>query len=190
MSRELPTVNTPLERDLDALVRSYVPEGDGRSHELALTLLGSDRPMWPRSEFKPGHFTASAFVLFPERDALLMIYHRKLVRWLQPGGHIESGDASIEDAARREVFEETGVGDLRLVGSAPLRIDAHEIPHHGREPSHVHIDLGIGFLAVNPAIGPIAEVIDARWVPIDELETYDIDDALRAGALAVRAAAE
>jgi 8-oxo-dGTP pyrophosphatase MutT (NUDIX family) len=142
--------------------------------------------MWPRSEFEPGHFTASGFVVSPDGDALLLIHHAKLGRWLQPGGHIEAYDATVEAAARREVSEETGIGELDIVGAALVRIDAHEIPARGSEPAHVHIDLGVGFRAVHHQIGPISEVIDARWVAFGDLESYDIDDALRAGAEAVR----
>jgi len=180
----------PLERDLEDLVRSYVPDGDQRSHEFALAVLGIGRPMWPRSEFEPGHFTASAFVISPNRDALLLIHHRKLGRWLQPGGHLESEDLSVEDAARREVLEETGVSHLRLLDSTLMRIDSHQIPQYGDEPPHLHIDLGVGFHTGSHEIGPIDEVIEARWVPYGELQSFDVDAALMAGAQAVRHAAE
>ena len=42
-----------------------------------------------REHYVPGHFTASAFVLSPTRDMLLLVFHGKLHRWLQPGGHID-----------------------------------------------------------------------------------------------------
>jgi 8-oxo-dGTP pyrophosphatase MutT (NUDIX family) len=175
--------------DLEAIVQRYVPDGDERSHELALEVLGRQHPMWPRSEFNPGHFTASGFVISPDGNSLLLIHHGKLDRWLQPGGHIEAEDASVEAGARREVREETGVNGLRHVGPALLRIDAHQIPERGSEPAHVHIDLGVGFRALNPEIGPLDEVLDAKWVRFDELTHYDVDDALEAGANAVRRSA-
>ena len=176
--------------DLDVLVRGHVPDGDVSSHEVALAILGNRRPMWPRSEFDPGHFTVSAFVLSPDRDELLLIHHRKLGRWLQPGGHLESEDFSIENAARREVLEETGVRHLRHLGPTLMRIDSHKIPQYGDEPAHMHIDLGVGFHAESNDIGPIDEVIEARWVPYGELQSFDVDAALMAGARAVRHAAE
>jgi 8-oxo-dGTP pyrophosphatase MutT (NUDIX family) len=174
--------------DLESLVRGYRPGGDEWSCELALEALGNERPMWPRSEFDPGHFTASGFVLSPDRDSLLIVHHAKLGRWLQPGGHIESDDATVEAAARREVLEETGVHNLQVVGTTPIRIDAHGIPEHGSTPAHMHIDLGIGYLAGSREIGPLEEVIDARWVLLDELDTFEVDDAVRSGAQAVRCA--
>ena len=168
--------------DLEALVRGYTPDGDGWSHELALGVVSNGRPMWPRSEFDPGHFTASGFVVSPDGGSLLLIHHGKLDRWLQPGGHIEVGDATVEVAARREVLEETGVGALARIGESLVRIDAHEIPERGTEPEHLHLDLGLGFVAQTLEIGPIAEVLDAKWVPIGDLGMFGADDALLAGA--------
>jgi 8-oxo-dGTP pyrophosphatase MutT (NUDIX family) len=174
--------------DLESVVRSYVPDTDEASHQLALEALKIGRPMWPRSEFDPGHFTASGFVISPDRGSLLLIHHGKLDRWLQPGGHIESEDTTVEAAARREVLEETGVRDLEFVGTTPMRIDAHAIPGYGSEPAHLHIDLGVGFRATSLRIGPLDEVNDARWVGFDELSSFDVDDALLAGAEATRLA--
>jgi 8-oxo-dGTP pyrophosphatase MutT (NUDIX family) len=137
--------------------------------------------MWPRSEFEPGHFTASGFVLSHDRASLLLILHGKLNRWLQPGGHIESDDASVEAAARREIEEETGLARISRVGAGLARIDAHEIPQRGSEPQHTHIDLAVGFVAQTDALGPIDEVLDARWVPLEELADYSVDDAVLSG---------
>lgn len=142
--------------------------------------------MWPRSEFDPGHFTASGFVLHPDGDALLLIHHEKLDRWLQPGGHFEAADSTVEAAARREVAEETGIVDVARVGEGLARIDAHPIPPHGDEPSHVHIDLAIGLVARSDEIGPLDEVLDAQWVPFDQLRSYGTDQAIRRGVAAIR----
>lgn len=172
--------------DLESLVHGYAPEGDAISHDLAVSVVGSGRNMWLRSEFDPGHFTASAFVVSPDRSSLLLIHHRKLDRWLQPGGHIEPLDETIEDAARREVEEETGVIDLVRLGTSLARIDVHEIPRRGSEPTHVHLDLGLGFLATTTEIGPIDEVLEARWVLFEDLESFGADDALLAGARVAR----
>jgi 8-oxo-dGTP pyrophosphatase MutT (NUDIX family) len=139
--------------------------------------------MWLRSEFDPGHFTASGFVASPDGRSMLLIHHGRLDRWLQPGGHFEAGDRSVEHAARREVEEETGVIEMRRLGTGLVRIDAHPIPARTEEPAHTHIDLGIGFIAESEAIGPIDEVLEARWVPFDDLDGYGVDEAVVAGSL-------
>ena len=61
--------------------------------ERMLRLLELTRP-FARDHFEPGHLTASAFVVSPASDAVLLIFHRKLGIWVQPGGHIEADDVT------------------------------------------------------------------------------------------------
>lgn len=168
--------------DLINLINNYEPDGDETSLDVARQALGTGRPMWPRTEFDPGHFTASGFVLSPDRTSILLIHHGRLHRWLQPGGHIEPDDATVEAAARREVAEETGLTAMNRVGSSLIRIDAHPIPGRAEEPAHVHIDLGVGFVASSDEIAAVEEVLDARWVPIADLDDYAADTATRRAA--------
>lgn len=119
-----------------------------------------------RSTF-PGHLTASAWVVARDSGAALLIHHRKLGFWVQPGGHAD-GEADLDAVARREVLEETGV-DLaeNLTHGAYGRVfdlDIHPIPAFGSEPAHLHYD--VRFLYVLPTIVPISgnhEVTDVRW---------------------------
>ena len=67
------------------------------------------------------HFTVAVFVVHAGR--VLLHYHRKLGRWLPPGGHIEDNELP-DDAARREVLEETGV-HIRLTGPRGLPVVIH-----------------------------------------------------------------
>ena len=54
------------------------------------------------------HFCASAYIINPENKKLLLVKHKKYNKWLQPGGHIEDNETP-EEAATREVYEETGI---------------------------------------------------------------------------------
>jgi len=168
--------------DIAEVVRSHRCDGDDASYRRTVDLLDVMPLAWPRTSFDPGHFTASGFVASPDGRSLLLIHHGKLDRWLQPGGHFEAIDVSVEDAARREVLEETSVGGLTRMGSSLVRIDAHAIPARGTEPGHTHFDLGVGFRASSMQIGPLDEVLDARWVPFEDLESFDVDNALLGGA--------
>lgn len=172
--------------NIEALVRAYQPTSDERSHSAATALLRQDRVMWRRTDFDPGHFTASGFVVSSDGGSLLLILHGKLGRWLQPGGHIDSDDPSAEAAARREVFEETGVANLRALADDPVRMDVHKIPAREPEPKHLHFDLGFGFQAAGEDIGPLDEVSDAKWVRFEHLDQYHVDEAVVHGALAAR----
>ena len=60
------------------------------------------------------HFCASAFVINPNDKKILLVKHADYDKWLQPGGHIEE-DETPEEAAIREVYEETGI-KITLLG--------------------------------------------------------------------------
>ncbi|HEX5661729.1 MAG TPA: NUDIX hydrolase [Polyangiales bacterium] len=122
-----------------------------------------------RSTYTPGHFTASAFVLSPERDALLLILHGKLGLWLQPGGHVDDEDVSLLEAARREVCEEVGLRELQLLEPVPLDVDIHDIPAREGEPAHQHFDVRFLFRAPTRAVQAGSDAKDARWVSLAEL---------------------
>jgi len=156
-------------------------EADYQGRMLQL-LAGSSDP-FARHHFAPGHFTASAFVLSPDRGSVLLILHSKLKLWLQPGGHFESADTGVLEAARREVAEETSITGLSL-GLPPgelLDVDIHRIPANPSkgEPAHEHFDLR--FLFVAPSLEYVAgsDAEAARWVVLAEVEDSGTDDSVR-----------
>jgi 8-oxo-dGTP pyrophosphatase MutT (NUDIX family) len=122
-----------------------------------------------------GHVTASAIVTRPAGDAVLLVSHRKLGGWLQPGGHVDPDDRSVFDAAVREVREETGVDRPEApCGDAILDLDVHPIPAFGEEPAHVHYDVRFLLTSADgsrPAGG-------AAWFPVDAIPGLDRDGSL------------
>jgi len=126
-----------------------------------------------------GHLTGSAFVVAASGGHVLLLRHRKLGRWLQPGGHADAGEASGERVALREAVEETGLVGLALHATAPrpLDVDVHEIPARGAEPAHLHLDLRYLCVASDRAELRRAaqESDDLRWFAWDELGAVDLD---------------
>jgi 8-oxo-dGTP pyrophosphatase MutT (NUDIX family) len=131
-----------------------------------------------RHQLVPGHLTASAFVLSPERDAVLLILHKKLQLWLQPGGHIEPNDVSLLAAARREVAEEVGLALPNSVTGAVFDLDIHRIPARKDEPSHEHFDVRFCFQAPTLAFEINDEVVDARWANLSQIDQLTSDESV------------
>lgn len=126
-----------------------------------------NHPRCTDRRYGPGHLTASGFVVDPVRSRVLLILHRKLSRWLQPGGHLEPGEFPA-DAARREVEEETGLS-LRPVHGFPFDVDVHRIPARPGEGAHAHFDLRYLFCADSTQPVGSPEVADWAWVALSDL---------------------
>ena len=121
------------------------------------------------------HITGSAVIAGPRGTVLHL--HKRLHRWIQPGGHVEEGETPW-DAARRESVEETGLEAAHPGGIARLiHVDVH-----AAAKGHVHLDLRYLLLAgdEDPRPGP-GESAEVRWYSWDEAITTS-DEALE-GAL-------
>jgi 8-oxo-dGTP pyrophosphatase MutT (NUDIX family) len=176
--------------DVLALVEAFDPTTDGRalaSLEQTVELLEYSAAPLDRMHYDPGHVTASAVVLSPDRQHVLLVYHERLQRWLQPGGHVEPEDRSVHDTARREVREETGIELGDTLPTSLVAVDVHEIPATDTEPLHLHHDLMFHF-SVPQLVRPHDEH-QAVWCPIADLPRFAVDGPLLRGvARALRAA--
>ncbi|MGI9148859.1 MAG: NUDIX hydrolase [Chloroflexota bacterium] len=119
------------------------------------------------------HFTVAVFVV--HAGQVLLHYHRTLGKWLPPGGHVEDNELP-DDAAVREVLEETGV-HARLVGARGLSVDEPRqlivpagVQLEAIAPGHEHIDL-VYFGVPDPAVHRSAEV-DPRLAERDQVAWY------------------
>ncbi len=167
---------------LDAHARAFdLPD---ERHALLRSQIAAGDDIHSRRTF-PGHVTTSAFILDEEGQRILLIHHRSLERWLQPGGHYEPPD-DLAGSALREAVEETGVPGLTIdpwhrVSGLPVDIDSHRIPARPErgEPEHWHHD--IRFIVRAQEADEIrpdrAEVHGAEWRGLSDL------DAIAPGAL-------
>lgn len=122
-------------------------------------------------ETKSGHIVSGAFVVDEKFEHILLIYHAKLKKWLQPGGHCEQEDQTALGASQRELLEETGIDKAHPLGLFDL--DAHVIPArpqfgHGE---HMHYDIRFLFVTATPDQVRISDESESfKWVPISELK--------------------
>lgn len=138
------------------------------------------------------HFTATAFIVNSRKQTLL-IRHKRLGRWMPPGGHIHD-DETPEDAARRECKEETGL-DVEILGDAsrdlfagnpdegrmlqkPIALLLETIPasEERHEPAHQHMDflyLARPLDETQTAVLAEEEGHAMRWMSRDEVAALD-----------------
>lgn len=126
-------------------------------------------------ELLTGHVTGSAWVVNPARSHALMLHHRKLDQWFQPGGHAD-GDADIVRVALKETSEETGLdaSHVRLVSPEVFDVDIHTVPEGPHMGRVYHFD--IRFLVEVDDDAPIEgndESHDILWVPLHQVSRFN-----------------
>lgn len=143
-----------------ASVRARVPV-DGREarsrHRMLVALDRLPRPF--EQDADPTHVTGSAIVVGP--DGVLLHRHKRLGLWLQPGGHMEPGEAPWQ-TARREAEEETG---LRFEPWPPAGPALAHLDVHAGGRGHIHLDLRYILSVDGDPVPrpPEGESQDVRW---------------------------
>ena len=131
----------------------------------------------------PGHVTASAWILSPDRTAALLTHHKKLGKWLQLGGHVD-GEASVERACLREAQEESGMQRFEWAawgdrGLTPLDLDVHTIPGRPGEPQHLHWDVRFLLVAEAGQTLSISEESNRlEWAPVARLQEFTDEESV------------
>ncbi|MEM7364138.1 MAG: NUDIX hydrolase [Pseudomonadota bacterium] len=124
-----------------------------------------------------GHITGSAWLLDSGGDRALLTHHRKLGRWLQPGGHAD-GEADVANVAMREAMEESGIDDVSALSDQIFDIDIHEIPARGEEPAHFHYDCRFLLQAAHDDYVVSEESNDLRWIGADDMTTLTDEESV------------
>ncbi len=132
-----------------------------------LEFLKNNSNSYDRSNLK-GHVTAGGLVVDGKGNVLLN-HHKKTGMWFQFGGHSD-GDTNCINVARREISEEAGIFDCKLISNDIFDVDVQQIAYSAKknEPEHFHYDINFLFLAKDKNFRISNESTEIKWVSIDE----------------------
>ena len=161
--------------ELKEQILNYVPFNEQEKNDKELLLEWLSEPKVFERENQKAHFTASAWVVNPERTKVLMIYHNIYDSWAWMGGHAD-GEENLFAVAEREAKEESGITDIKAISEEIasveiLTVSGHE--KHGKYvPSHLHLNATYFFeapeeqeLSVKPD-----ENSGVMWMDMDDIK--------------------
>jgi 8-oxo-dGTP pyrophosphatase MutT (NUDIX family) len=182
--------NSPMHRlPLLSLLRQYNPtDPHERTMWLDTIAFVEQNPDCFERSLTVGHITGSAWIVAPDptrpnQTQVVLIHHRKLDRWFQPGGHAD-GNPDVMAVALQEANEETGLTELQpiaLTGQPPqlFDVDVHPIPARGSDPAHLHYDIRFLFKAnpLEPFIHS-GETKAIQWVNLKEIVRFTSEESV------------
>ena len=129
--------------DIKEQILNYIPFNEQEERDKKLLLEWLSEPDVFERKNERAHFTASAWVVNPERTKVLMISHNIYDSWAWMGGHAD-GEENLFAVAEREAKEESGITDIKAISEEIasveiLTVSGHE--KHGKYvPSHLHLN--------------------------------------------------
>ena len=144
-------------KDLRRAIELYAPCNDQEARDRELMLLALDRLDSPLTRENPfAHFTASSWIVNPDRTRVLMAWHNIYRSWAWTGGHAD-GESDLMAVALREAREETGVVHIDPVSRDIYSIEILPVNAHVRRGQFVsaHLHLNVTFLLTADDSQPI-----------------------------------
>lgn len=125
-------------------MKAYLPFNEQERQDKEELLCALDGKNIFLRENRMAHMTASAWVVNPKRDKVLMVYHNIYDSWSWLGGHAD-GNEDLLAVALREVQEESGIQNVRPVKEDIFSIEILTVDGHEKKgayvPSHLHLNV-------------------------------------------------
>lgn len=160
---------------------AFLPSGEDEIADAARirALIAASENPWSRS--LPLHLTASALIVHPHSQRVLLRWHQRQQAWLQVGGHGDPGERDALAIALREAAEETGLVDLTPWPDASIRqVVIVPVPAARDEPAHEHADIRFVLATSDPdAIRPEQPDAPLRWLTVPQASELTSEANLR-----------
>lgn len=171
---------------LQEIIESYAPscEQEAQDQRMMLKYISLFPGNILTRENEIAHFSASAWVVNPGRDRVLMLYHNIYKSWAWPGGHAD-GEENLLSVALREVQEETGVARLRPATTDLYSLEILTVNAHIKRGRYVvpHLHLNLTYLLEADDGQPLRSKPDensaVRWFPLDEAVAASSEPEMR-----------
>lgn len=161
--------------DLMAQIEAYIPvnEQERTDRALLLQMLRSGDDLFVRENLA-AHFTASAWVVSPDRRQVLMAYHNLYDSWAWLGGHAD-GERDLLGVARREAVEESGIAHIRPLSSEIFSLEILPVYGHEKRGKYVptHLHLNVTYLFEVPTSDDLHSKADENsavsWIAVEDI---------------------
>ena len=130
-----------------------------------------------------GHMTASAIILNPKLDKILMVYHNIYHSYSWAGGHSD-GEENLYQVAYEEAKEETGVEKLYPVSRNIISVESLPVEEHMKDgkrvKAHNHYNVTFGFICSEKEQLKIKpdENSNVNWIHIEKLDQYCTEEEM------------
>ena len=164
--------------DLIDQIGAYTPFNDQEAADKPklLSLLQSSKDIFTRDN-TTAHMTASGWVVSPDRKSVLMIYHNIYNSWSWMGGHAD-GETDLLQVAQREIREESGIQNLKLLTPDIYSLEILTVDGHIKRGEYVssHLHLNVTYLFEADPAQPLHVKPDENsgvaWIPISDLTSW------------------
>jgi len=160
------------------LIISYIPynEQEEKDKAVFLNCLEVFEDILTRNNVI-AHLTSSAFVVNRTRNKVLVVHHNIYNSWSWTGGHAD-GEEDLLAVAIKELKEETGVNNIRLITPGIFSLDILPVLGHKKRGVYVspNLHLSVAFLIEADENDVLYVKEDensgVKWIPLEELNLY------------------